>query len=1013
MTDILKYAEENNLPLDELATEMARRLGVDPEKVLNTGVSLTELVPALEGKLREKKTADREVQEEQDFGAWERFIYKAKEADTLTENLGTLINTYMPLAGMPVWQDGGIHWASAEEIWGKEYLNATSDARRKHLNNLKQQNLEASNPELAAAVESGEVGEYGGTAGVLGMLAGTLADPTTLLAPQATIPRMIAADALIGGVWSAADQAVNTGEVSAQQTAIDTAIAGVAGPLLITAGKGLGSAGRKVIRKIEDGAELKALDMKAQEVQDAIVEEVASGVQLQPAIQRAREKVGLIDDDEYTRVMTKSSVKFREPESIEEARELVKIREGRNLSSPQRQGLLSRFGDSAAGDIIGTFDSAIQKISPKLGQAIQKYDMGLAQKQQQLRAEIQPWVEAFDRLGNVGSVTGFVRRNTGSRNELQKRVALALGNGDFDDVRTILRREAGDEAVEAFEGVRKVLDKVHKEGMDAGLFTRGIDNYYPRIVKDLGAIDRRLTGAEKSKVKRMMEEKAKSLGKGWTADTLPKAVKDEVYNQALRGRRADLAGGSTSNAKGRRIKELDNDLLEAYEDPIVALNKYITDSSAKIAKRTLFGMDDVSKKAAKGAEQQAKTAAKKTDYFPESLMDETDLDESGLTANIGRLLRQVDEEDGLSATDAGRLEDLLRARFDTGEQSVGKGVAFYRNIMHTTLLGNPLSAMVQLGDIGVSAYKNGFLNTIRALANKTGNKVDVNTLGLDNVIAESVDSFKGTARLLNTALSTSGFKMIDRLGKTTFIRSNLLKARQMVKSEKGLAKFKELHGKQFGDELPDLIQDLKNGEVTENVQLMLWNNLTEYQPVSLSQMPVGYLKANNGRMLYALKTFGVKQLDLLRRDIVANMTNGNKAEAAKNLAAYMMIVPTANITVQEARNFLLQREPMSVDDFPDAFGEQILRTFFMNEYMLNRYAKNGEIATMALETVFPPVTFWDDASKSALGAEEFIMSGRTEELDPAILKHTPIFGGLINNFFMGGREKFNERRRDN
>lgn len=1012
MTDILKYAEENNLPLDELASEMARRLGVDPEKALNSGVSLTELVPALEGKLREKNAADKEVQEEQDFGAWERFIYKAKEADTLVENVGQLINTHMP-TGLPVWKDGGIHWASAEEVWGEEYLNATTDARRNHLNNLKQQRLEASNPELAAAIASGEVGEYAGTAGVLGMLAGTLADPTTLLAPQATIPRMIAADALIGGVWSVADQAANTGEVSAQQTAIDTAIAGAAGPLLITAGRGLGSAGRRVIRKVEDGAELRALDLKAQEVQDAIVEEVASGVQLQPAIQRAREKVGLVDDDEYVRVMTKSSVKFREPESIEEARELVKLREGRNLATPQRQGLLSRFGDSAAGDLIGTFDSAIQKLSPKLGQAIQKYDMKLAQKQQQLRAEIQPWVKAFDRLGNTGSVAGLGRRVTGRRNELQKRVALALGNGDFDSVRTILRREAGEEAVEAFEGVRKVLDKVHKEGMDAGLFTRGIDNYYPRIVKDLGRIDRGLSGAEKSKVKRMMEEKAKSLGKGWTAQTLPKAVKDEVYNQALRGRRADLAGGSTSNAKGRTIKELDNDLLEAYEDPIVALNKYITDSSAKIAKRSLFGMDDVSKKAAKGAEQQAKTAAKKTDYFPESLMDETDLDESGLTQNIGRLLRQVDEEEGLSATDMSRLEDLLRARFDTGEQSVGKGVAFYRNIMHTTLLGNPLSAMVQLGDLGVSAYKNGFLNTIRALANKTGNKVDVDTLGLNNVIAESVDTFTGTARLLNEVLHRSGFKMIDRLGKTTFIRSNLLKAQQMVKSEKGLAKFKELHGKQFGDELPDLIQDLKNGDVTENVQLMLWNNLTEYQPISLSQMPVGYLKSKNGRMLYALKTFGVKQLDLLRRDIVANMAKGNKAEAAKNLAAYMMIVPTANLTVQEARNLLLQREPLSADDLPDAFAESILRTFFINEYMLNRYGKNGEIATMAAKTVAPPITFWDDLSKSVFGAGEFIMSGRTEELDPAILKHTPIFGGFINNFFMGGRERFNERRRDN
>jgi hypothetical protein len=1007
MTDILKYAEENNVPLDELATEMANRLGVDPERVLNAGVPLTDLVPALEGKLRERKNEEKELQEEEDFGAWERFIYKAREANTLTENVGQLINTYMP-TGLPVWKDGGVHWASAEEVWGEQFIKGTPDARRQHLNRLREQRLEGSNPELAAAIERGDVGEFGGTAGVLGMLAGTLADPSTLLAPQSTIPKMIAADALLGGVWSVADQAAVQGTVDPRQTAVDAAISGAAGPLLITAGRGLSSAGRKVAKKIEDGAEMRRLDAQASELQDAILDEVASGVQLQPAITRARERTGLVDDDDYARVITKSTVKFVEPQSIEEARELVKVREGANLSSPQRQGLLSRIGDTAAADVIGTFDTAVQKISPKLGQLIQKYDMRLAQQQQQLRRDIQPWVKAFENLGNRG-ITGLARKAVGTRNEVQKRVALALGNGDFDDVRVILRREGGEEAVEAFEGVRKVLDKMHKEGMDAGLFTRGIDNYYPRVVKDLGRIERTLTGQEKSHIDRMLKEKADAMG----VAVLPKAVKDEVYNQALRGRRADLAGGVGSSSKTRTIRELDADLLEAYEDPIVALNKYITDSSAKIAKRNMFGMDVASKKAAKGAEQASKAAARKTDYFPESLMDETDLDPAGFTENIGRLIRQIDEEEGLSTTDMGRLEDLLRARFDTGEQSVGRKTAFFRNIMQTTLLGNPLSAMVQLGDIGISAYKNGFVNTLRALANRTGNKVNVDTLGLDNVISESIDTFKGTARLLNQALSKGGFKMVDRLGKNTFIRANLLKAQQMVKSEKGLAKFRKLHGKQFGDELPDLIQDLKSGEITENVQLMLWNNLTEYQPISLSQMPIEYLKMKNGRIFYALKTFGVKQLDLLRRDIVQNFANGNKAQATKNLAAYLMIVPAANMTVQEARNMLLQREPLEPEDIPDAVAESLLRTFFLNEYMLNRYGKNGEIATMAVSTVTPPIQLWDDLGKTLLSGGRSILEGDLDEIDPAILKHTPLFGNLINNFLLGGREKFNERRRSN
>jgi hypothetical protein len=428
MSELLKSAQEEGVPLDELVTSMASRLGLDSEMLLNGGVPLEELVPALESRLWSEKEPEEEITEEKDFGAWERFFYKAKEADTLMDNVGQLINTYIP-TGLPVWEDGGIRWASAEEVWGETLLKATPDVRRNHLNRLKQQDLEASNPELAEAIESGEVYELAGVAGVLGTMAGTLADPTTLLAPQSTIPKMIAADALIGGVWSAADQAANKGDVSARTVARDAAISGVTGPLVIGAAKGLGAAGRKVVSKVKSGDEMKALDAKALEVQQAIVEEVAQGVELQPAISRARERVGLVDDDEYSRVMMKSSVKFREPESLAEARELVKAHAGKNLASPQRQGLLGRVGDSSVADILGTFDTAVAKISPRLGQRIAKYDMQLGQKQQQLRKEIEPWVNAFNGLGNKGVVGGLRRNLTNVRNETQKRVALALTKG--------------------------------------------------------------------------------------------------------------------------------------------------------------------------------------------------------------------------------------------------------------------------------------------------------------------------------------------------------------------------------------------------------------------------------------------------------------------------------------------------------------------------------------------------------------------------------------------------------
>tara|TARA_R110002074_G_scaffold61959_2_gene149464 strand:- start:11237 stop:14248 length:3012 start_codon:yes stop_codon:yes gene_type:complete len=1000
MTDLVKQAQEAGVPLEEIVTELAGRIGADPAKLLSGSVAYEELIPALHARLSAGKAEEAEIQ--RDFGALERIAFKAKEANSLTENVAILLQSRLP-TGKPVWEDGGIQWKSAEEVWGKHFMDSTPEGRRRRILEIKDRKLEDSNPDLFASDRRGEQGDFGGAAGLTGTFLGTLADPSTLVAAPASLVRMAVADALLGATWSVADQAAQTGEVSAKQTAIDTVIAGAAGPLLIQAGRGLGTAGRQVVKKISSGSEMRSLDRMAVQLEDTIYEGISSGMELQPAIARARQKLDM-DEDLYNRVQMKSTVKSRIPESMEEAQEVLKYRAGKELDSGSREGLLSKVGKTAD-DVIGTLDTQVGNISRRVHQAVNNYDLGLAQTVQGYNARIEPFISVFNKIGNKG-VRGVGRQLMGARNPIQRTLTRALANGDFAAARSIIRREAGDEGVEAFEEINSVLADLHKRGTDSGMFTSKVENYWPRFVEDFGLFSKITGTTQKSRVIRELDKAAKERGLT-NHRALPQAVKQDIVNQVYRGRRPHTAEGASPNSKARQVEDVTDDMLDAYTDPIAALNTYVRASAAKIAKRELFGLDKSAKSAARSADRSLKEATKKTDYMPESLLEETDED---LAENIGRYVLDAIEEEGLDAVQADQLELLLKARFIEGEQGVGSITAGYRNLIHTTLLGNPLSAMVQLGDIGVSAYRNGFGPTLRALANRTGNKISVEDLGLDNVIAEAVDSFVGTAKLLNGALHYSGFKFADRLGKNTFIRSALLRGQREASNPKGLEKLRKAHAANFGDEFAELVADLRGGEVTDRVKLMLWNELTSYQPVSLSQMPVRYLKIPSGRILYALKTFGIKQLDLLRTDIVQNFRSGNKAQAAKNLAAYMAIVPTMNMGVQEARNMLLQREPLEVDDLPDAFGEALLRTFFMNEYMINRYGENGEVASMFVSTVTPPIQLWDDIGKTIFGGTGAILSGDLDEIPPDILKHTPIFGGLINNFLLGGREKFDDRR---
>ncbi len=96
------------------------------------------------------------------------------------------------------------------------------------------------------------------------------------------------------------------------------------------------------------------------------------------------------------------------------------------------------------------------------------------------------------------------------------------------------------------------------------------------------------------------------------------------------------------------------------------------------------------------------------------------------------------------------------------------------------------------------------------------------------------------------------------------------------------------YGTVFGNEFGGLISDLQNGKITDNVKYYLFSELSGVQPINLSQMPLKYLNMKGGRVLYALKSFTLKQLDLIRRTVIDEAAKGNFVKAGYNATRYLM-----------------------------------------------------------------------------------------------------------------------------
>ena len=191
----------------------------------------------------------------------------------------------------------------------------------------------------------------------------------------------------------------------------------------------------------------------------------------------------------------------------------------------------------------------------------------------------------------------------------------------------------------------------------------------------------------------------------------------------------------------------------------------------------------------------------------------------------------------------------------------------------------------------------------------------------------------------------------------------------LAKSEKGRQKLKEEWGGMFGKEFDSLVNDLSEGKVSENAKLLLFTELSGSQPITLIDYPVPYLQAPNGRLFYSLKSFGLKQLELINDTIINQAKKGNYATAGKNALAYAAVVGLGNATIQETKNWMQGRE-FQIDRVPDNFINYMLATAMTSRYSVDRNLTQGNFAGVIAEAVAPPINVYENLTKDVYGRYE-------------------------------------------
>ena len=557
---------------------------------------------------------------------------------------------------------------------------------------------------------------------------------------------------------------------------------------------------------------------------------------------------------------------------------------------------------------------------------------------------------------------------------------LAMKNGD-----TATADKIADFYGIDLKPLRPMLNRIHERVKEVGFEVGYLPGYFPRMHRDKQGFLRFMEkqGEIWGEIEKAIREKEQEIGRYMNEDE-----KINLINSFIRGFvRSPITLSRTGNMKTREIEQVTPGLNQFYYNSFEALARYISEVNEAIETRRFFGRVEVKPDLSKEAQQELAGMS-------DAQKRQSALSFNNIQDSIGGYVNRLLENKHITPAQQAELTELLRDRFGYIPTSGSMGV--YKNVTYMSTIANPISALSQLEDLGVAVYRSAWDapgSFIRALANKS--KIKLEDLNLEALNEEILETTKSAAAL-RSLLRMSGFTFMDRVGKETYINTTIDKFRSDVKEGDAVAEEKIVTI--FGEESDQVIEDLKAGKTTEDILFLAFNELSETQPITLSEVPQAYLNSPGGRIFYALKTFMVKRLDFIRNEVMSGKTTPEKI---KNFLKLYSILIVFGAGVDELKDFVLNRKTTWTDRTID----NLMKPFGISKYLLYKLRDEGP-AKALIQFIAPPTKLVDSIWKDIhLAGQPIKVGNKTEPRDLEVTASLPLAGKSWYWWFGRGAQK--------
>jgi len=515
------------------------------------------------------------------------------------------------------------------------------------------------------------------------------------------------------------------------------------------------------------------------------------------------------------------------------------------------------------------------------------------------------------------------QKNTGRFDRSAEQIATEeeMIRGLSDEGMAILQQYG---MVDNYRQVRTILNTIKEEYQTLGLDSNFIDNYFPRLVQDLEGLKKSFgmpTGIVDQEIRRY---------ENMTGQTLSGTERQMMYEKLARSKLYRGGVNDPSNIKERRISLIGLDQLGYYASPELALDSYLEKMVNAIETKKLIG--DAASGKTQGAE--------------------------AVSGRLGEVMDGLAKQGRLRQDQIEVIQGAVAARFGQHGRQYGfvKGV---KNAGYLATMGNPGSALTQLGDFYFTMVQNGLIPTIESVMGRKEFTIEDLGLAKDMVSIENEQGAGMFANSVRTVFRLTGLTAMDRLAKNTNINAAYKVLTRGAKAGQNTNKYKKTLARlkrTQGDDAYKTIADLKNGVKSDLVVEALYNELADVAPISLTEMPENYAANPNLRILYSLKSYTIKQFNFLREKTYVELTEGivNKdpkriAGASVNMVRILAFSALANGSADVLKAILFNRE---IDE-EDFMWNTLLRMFGVTKYTAV-VARNQGVGDALISFVAPP-----------------------------------------------------------